>query len=98
MIATRVPKTTVSSGRLLRSTMKARASLSLEGVDAGLEHALVFAGGVVLGVLAEVAEVAGGGDALGHLDHLDVLHAVQVGLEFLVAFSGHRDAFAGHDR
>src|SRR5205823_2502808 len=66
--------------------------------DAGLEHALVFAGGVVLGVLGEVAHVAGGGDPLGHLDHLDVPHAVQLGLEFVVPFPGHRDAVVCHGR
>ena len=68
----------------------------LQGVDAGLQHALVFAGGVVLGVLAQVAQLAGGGDALGHLDHLDVLHPIQVGLLLLVAFPGHGDSFVGH--
>src|SRR5262249_4559414 len=42
--------------------------LVLEVVDAGLQHPLVFARGVVLGVLAQVAQVAGGGDPARHLD------------------------------
>src|SRR5207248_2808239 len=61
-----------------------------------LQHALVLARGVILGVLAEVPQVTGRRDALGDLDHLDVRHAIEVGLELLVAFAGHGDSVGGH--
>src|SRR5205085_3055495 len=74
------------------------AELVLQVVDARLEDALVLAGGVVLGVLAEVAHVARGGDALGHRDHLGVLQAVEIGPLLVEAFARHRDAVIGHCR
>ena len=72
------------------------ADAVLQLVDPRLEHALVLAGGVVLGVLAEVAHVAGVGHPLGHLNHLGVLLLVEFGPELVVAFAGHRDAVFGH--
>src|SRR5262249_37754767 len=70
--------------------------LVLQRVDARLQHALVLAGGVILGVLAEIPQVTGRRDPLGHLEHLAVGHAVEVGLELLVAFAGHGDSGGGH--
>src|SRR5262249_61668301 len=70
--------------------------LVLQRVDARLQHALVLAGGVILGVLAEIPQVTGRRDPLGHLEHLAVGHAVEVGLELLIAFAGHGDSVGGH--
>src|SRR5438067_10377706 len=64
-------------------------------VDAGLQVALVLAGGVVLGVLAEVALVAGLGDTSSDLDHVAV-QASQVALELVVLLLGHGHAFGRH--
>ena len=56
--------------------------------DLGLEHALGLLGRVVLGVLAEVALVAGLGDLLGNGRPLHSLHVVQLVLELLEPFRG----------
>ena len=75
--------------------MAARASLSLQQVDLGLQHALRFAGAVVLGVFAQVAFGPGGRDPLFDLRHLLVFELVDLGLDLVVPGAGHGDAF-GH--
>ena len=95
---TLLPNATVSFGRCARVDDDGPGEAVGEVVDAGLEDALVLAGRVVLGVLAEVAHVAGRGDPLGHLDHLDVPQAVEFGLELVVPFPRHRDAVVSHGR
>src|SRR5437899_10509618 len=72
------------------------SELVFEGVDASLKHPLVLPGSVVLRVFAQVAQGARRRDTYGYLDHLGVLHSVQVGLELLIAFPGDGDAFNGH--
>ena len=76
------PNTTVSLGSWLGSMITALASLVRKQVDLGLEQPLVLAGGVVLGVLAQVPEVARRGHPLGHLDHLDVVQVLSSALSF----------------
>src|SRR5207248_483695 len=52
--------------------------------------------GVILGVLAEVTHLPGGGDTLGDLGHLVILHAVEIRLLLIESFPRHRDAVDGH--
>ena len=66
-----------------------------EQVNLGLQEALRFAGAVVLGVFAEVAFGAGRRDPFFDFRHLLVLQMVDLGLELVVAGTGHRDAI-GH--
>ena len=56
--------------------------------DLGFEHALGLLGRVILGVLAEVALVAGLGDLPGNGRPLHSLHVVQLVLELLEPFRG----------
>src|SRR5258707_7961825 len=58
--------------------------------------ALVFAGSVVFGILAEVSVRAGFGDAPGEFEHLHPLHPLQISLEFLVPFARNRNTFVCH--
>ena len=60
----------------------------LELADAGLHPALVVAGGVVVGVLLEVAQLAGRLDGLGDVDPPTGGQILQLGPEPLVGFLG----------
>jgi hypothetical protein len=64
--------------------------------DLRLEHALVFAGGMVFGVLTQIAHLAGCRHPLGNLNHFDVFHAIQFGLFLLIAFRRHGDLIESH--
>ncbi len=67
--------------------------LVAEQVDLGLQQALRFAGAVILGVFAEIAFGAGGGDPLFDLGHLLVLQHVELGFDLVVPGTGHGNAF-----
>ena len=64
--------------------------------DARLHHALLVLGIVVLGVLGDVAELAGDLDALADLGTLLVLEVVQLLLELLLAFFSQHVVVVSH--
>ena len=72
------------------------AQLLLEQADAMLEQGLLVLGVVVLGVLADVAELARRSDALGHLFTLDGGEVVDLVLQLLEAFFSKDDFLARH--
>src|SRR6185503_6208890 len=63
----------------------------LERGDAVLEQRLLVLGVVVLGVLGDVAELAGDADAVGHLATLVVREVLDLLLQLLVAFGSEDD-------
>src|SRR5690242_14022485 len=73
------------------------AQALLELGDLLLEHHLLVLGVVVLGVLRDVAELAGLLDALGHLATLRGLQVVELALERLETL-GSEDDVLGHGR
>ena len=63
--------------------------LALDFGDAAFDEALAFLGGIVVGVLGEIAVRARFGDRLDDRRALDRLQAMQLGLEALRAGDGH---------
>src|SRR3954451_8059143 len=76
-------------GRWSRLLHVGAHELVAEGEDLGLEERLGVLGVVVLGVLLEVAELAGGLDALGDFAAAFAFETLELALERLVAFDGH---------
>ena len=74
-----------------------RAQLLLDVEDAPLDHRLLVLGVVVLGVLRDVAELAGLLDPLGHLATLDRGQVLELLLELLEPVVGEDDVL-GHGR
>ena len=70
--------------------------LVFEILDAGLDPPLALFGGVVLGVLAEIAVLAGHADLAADFRALDLLEVLELLPEPGVALGGHGDgAFHG---
>ena len=73
--------------------------LALDLGDAALDEALALLRRVVVGVLRQVAVRARLGDRLDDRGPLDGLQPVQLGLEALGTFDGHRNlAHVSHER
>ena len=72
--------------------------LGLDVLDARLDERVLLAGRVVLGVLAQVAVLAGRRDLLDHLRALDALELLELFLQTLVPRRGHRDRIHGGPR
>jgi hypothetical protein len=69
------------------------AQAGAQALDPRLQVRLVLLGDVVVGVLLQVAELAGGLDPLRHLRARGSLEALELGAELLEALG--RDRFAG---
>lgn len=85
------PELDLGAGELARVNDLGAGEGRLVVADLGLDHALFFLGGMVLGVLAEVAVLAGDTDGLGDAGPLDILEALQFFAQACVAGGGHRD-------
>ncbi len=87
------PNRTLVPQSLLGSMISAARQLVLDVLDARLDHALALLGGVVLGVLAEVAVLARNADFAGDLRTF-LLEPSELFLELLGPAWGHRDSLA----
>src|SRR5438132_98891 len=72
------------------------AQAVLQHLDPALDVRLPFLGGMVLGVLAQVAVVSRDGDLLHDAGPLDRLQALDLALDGVGAGLGHRDVIACH--
>ena len=90
------PNFTVLPRQLGRVDDLGPADLVLELGHLGLVEPLRLLGGMILGVLGQIAVLAGVRDLLDDARALLDLEAVQLGLELLEPLDGHRHFFHGH--
>ena len=62
--------------------------------DAGLHRSLLLLGGIVLGVLAQIAIAAGNLDLVGNFLTLDGAQVFQFLLQFIIALAGNDNFFS----